>query len=46
MNIKTLDQIKDKYYGQSGNPERDRLEQELETLRIGMKIRNARDRKI
>ncbi len=45
MNIKTLDQIKDKYYGQSGNPERDRLEQELETLRIGMKIRNARVQK-
>lgn len=42
-NIQTLDQIKDKYYGKIGNPERDRLENELEALRIGFKIRNARE---
>lgn len=42
-NIKTLDQIKDKYYGEIGTPERDRLENELEALRIGFKIKNARE---
>lgn len=42
-NIKTLDQIKDKYYGLKGTPERDELEQELESLRIGLKIREARE---
>jgi hypothetical protein len=30
-NIKTLDQIKDKYYGLKGTPERDELERELES---------------
>ena len=35
MNTKTLDQIKDKYYGPVGTPERERLENELEALRIG-----------
>ncbi len=42
-NIKTLDQIKTKYYGEIGTPERDRLENELEALRIGFKIRSARE---
>ena len=42
-NIQTLDQIKTKYYGQVGTPERDRLENELEALRIGFKIRSARE---
>lgn len=41
--IQTLDQIKDKYYGSIGTPERDRLENELEALRIGYKIRSARE---
>ena len=41
-NIRTLDQIKDEYYGEIGTPERDRLESELETLRIGVKIRIGR----
>ncbi len=41
--IKTLDQIKTEYYGEIGTPERDRLENELEALRIGFKIRNARE---
>lgn len=40
---KTLDQIKDKYYGAVGTPERDRLENELEALRIGFKIKSARE---
>lgn len=37
-NIQTLDQIKTKYYGEVGTPERDRLEYELEAMRIGFKI--------
>lgn len=43
-NIQTLDQIKTKYYGEVGTPERDRLENELEALRIGFKIRSAREK--
>lgn len=43
-NLQTLDQIKDKYYGAVGTPERDRLENELEALRIGYKIKMARER--
>ena len=42
-NIQTLDQIKTKNYGEVGTPERDRLENELEALRIGFKIRSARE---
>ena len=44
MNTKTLDQIKNEYYGEVGAPERDRLERELEALRIGFKIRSAREK--
>lgn len=43
-NIKTLDQLKNEYYGEIGTPERDRLENELEALRIGYKIKTARER--
>ena len=42
-NIQTLDQLKDKYYGKVGSPERDRLENELKALRIGFKIKSARE---
>jgi ribosome-binding protein aMBF1 (putative translation factor) len=42
-NIKTLDQIKDQYYGVVGTPKRDDLERELEALRVGLKIKNARE---
>lgn len=42
--IQTFDQIKDKYYGAIGMPERDRLENELEALRIGFQIKSARER--
>ena len=45
MNTKTLDQIKEQYYGEAGTPERDRLERDLDALRIGFKIRNAREQK-
>lgn len=44
-NTKTLDQIKNEYYGIVGTPERDRLERELEALRIGYKLRSAREKK-
>lgn len=42
-NIQTLDQLKSKYYGEIGTPERDRLENELEALRIGYQIKTARE---
>lgn len=43
MNTKSLDQLKTQYYGEVGTPERDRIECELEALRIGFKIRSARE---
>lgn len=43
MNTKTLYQLKTQYYGEVGTPERDRIERELEALRIGFKIRTARE---
>lgn len=45
MNTKTLDQIKNDYYGAIGTPERDQIERELEALRIGFKIRSAREKR-
>ncbi len=45
MNTQTLDQLKDKYYGAMGTPERNRIERELEALRIGYKIREAREQR-
>ncbi len=44
MNTTSLDQIKNQYYGEVGTPERDNLERELEALRIGLKIREAREK--
>ena len=45
MKTKTLDQIKTKYYGEIVTPERDRIERDLDALRIGLKIRTAREQK-
>ena len=45
MKTKTLDQIKTKYYGEIGTPQRDRIERDLDALRIGLKIRTAREQK-
>lgn len=42
-NTKSLDQLKTQYYGEVGTPERDRIERELEALRIGLKLRSARE---
>ncbi|MDI9604025.1 MAG: helix-turn-helix transcriptional regulator [Bacteroidota bacterium] len=44
MNVKTLDQVKDEVYGVKGTERRDDLERQLEALRIGIQIRNARER--
>ena len=44
MNTTSLDQIKERYYGEKGTSERDNLERELEALRIGIKIREAREK--
>ena len=45
MDITTFDQFKDEIYGVKGTSRRDELERELETLRIGIQIRNARQKK-
>ena len=42
MNIKTLDNIKDEVIGKMGTPRRDKLEREMQALRVGLKIREAR----
>jgi len=44
METMTLDQIKTKYYGEVGTPERDRIENELAALRVGVQIREAREK--
>jgi len=44
MNVKTFDQVKDEVIGIRGTGRRDALERELEALRIGMQIRNAREK--
>ncbi len=44
MNVKTLDQVKDEVYGVKGTERRDDLERQLKALRIGIQIRNARER--
>lgn len=45
MNVTSLDQIKDRYYGEIGTPERNELERELESLRVGVKIRATREKR-
>ncbi|MBQ9884798.1 MAG: helix-turn-helix transcriptional regulator [Bacteroidaceae bacterium] len=42
MNTKTLDQIKDEFYGERGTQKREKLENELQALRVGLQIREAR----
>ena len=46
MDITTFDQFKDEIYGVKGTSRRDELERELETLRIGIQIRNARQKEM
>jgi ribosome-binding protein aMBF1 (putative translation factor) len=45
LEVQTLEQIKERYYGKKGTEERNRIERELEALRIGFQIRNAREKK-
>jgi ribosome-binding protein aMBF1 (putative translation factor) len=45
MEVQTLDQIKERYYGKKGTEERNRIERELDALRIGFQIRSAREKK-
>lgn len=42
MKLQTLDELKDKFYGPKGCEKRDELDRELEVVRIGVQIRNAR----
>ena len=44
-NIKTWTQIKDDVYGKKGSPRRDELERDVETFKIGVMIRRARESK-
>ncbi len=44
-NIKSWTQIKDDVYGKKGSLRRDELEREVETLKIGILIRQARESK-
>ncbi len=44
MNIKTFDEVKDEVIGLRGTKRRDALERELEALRLGIQIRNAREK--
>ena len=43
--IKSWTQIKDEVYGKKGSSRRDELEREIESLKIGLLIRQARESK-
>jgi DNA-binding XRE family transcriptional regulator len=42
-NIKTWSEIKNKVYGEKGTERRDELERDVETLKIGLMLRQARE---
>ncbi|MBN2776094.1 MAG: helix-turn-helix transcriptional regulator [Bacteroidales bacterium] len=42
-NIKSWSEIKNKVYGEKGTERRDELEREVETLKIGLMLRQARE---
>ena len=44
-NIKSWTQIKEDVYGVKGSPRRDQLERDVETFKIGVMIRQARESK-
>ncbi len=44
-NTKSWSEIKDKVYGSKGTERRDQLEREVETLKIGLLLRQAREAK-
>lgn len=41
-NTKSLDQLKEKYYGKKGTPERDKLEDGFKAFKIGVLLKEAR----
>lgn len=43
-NIQSWSNIKDEVYGNVGSPRRDRLERESESFRIGLLLRQAREK--
>lgn len=45
MEIYTFEDIKNEVYGKVGTPRRDKIEEELANLRVGLQIRNAREAK-
>lgn len=45
MDIRTWDQVKDDVYGEIGTEERDTLEREFESFKIGILLRKAREDK-
>ena len=44
-NIKTWKEIKNEVYGKKGTKRRDELERDFEAFKIGMLLRNAREKK-
>jgi len=44
-NIKSWTQLKDEVYGKKGSSRRDELDREIETFKIGLLIRQARESK-
>jgi len=44
-NLKPWTQIKDDVYGKKGSPRRDELDRDIETFKIGLLIRQARESK-
>lgn len=45
METKTWKEIKDSVYGQTGTERRDRLDREVEAIKIGFLLRKAREEK-
>jgi len=45
MKTKTWKEIKDNVYGKKGTPRRDELEREFEAFKIGLLLREAREKK-
>ncbi len=44
-NIKTWDEIKDEIYGKKGTERRDELERDFEAFKIGILLRQAREKR-
>jgi DNA-binding XRE family transcriptional regulator len=44
-NLKTWDEIKNEVYGQTGTARRDKLDREFKSFRIGLQLREAREKK-